>query len=96
MAPTGGRSDGGSTRHLAHREDDDRSVGERIVAAVADREGVDPDALPSLDRSVNPDALAVLFETPSDDGPAPGCVTFSYYGYAVVVRSTGQVLLRRE
>lgn len=97
MATTGTGGTEGTTHHLAHEWDGERSLGERIVDAVAEHgDADDPAALPPLADSVDPAALDALFASTADDEPRPGCVTFSYGGYTVVVQSTGRVLLRRE
>lgn len=85
----------GETRHLAHDWSGETTISETIVAAVADAEDEPRAALPSLDVGINPEALEVLFAT-DEDRLHTGCVTFSYYGYTVVVRSTGQILLRER
>ena len=85
---------GGSTRHLSHQWGDEGSLSETVVAAVADDADEDRESLPPIDRSVNPDALDELFDT-SGSGIG-GCVTFSYYGYTIVVQSTGRILIREN
>lgn len=74
--------------------DGNQSVAETVAEAVAEVAGANPESLPPMERSINPEALDSLFETAGEEAPLGGCVTFSYYGYTVVVRSTGQVLLR--
>ena len=86
----------GTTRHLAHDWRDDTTIEETIVSGIGAFEGEDPDALPPLDRQIDPDALDALFDVNGDRASAAGCVTFSYYGYTVLVRSTGAVLVRRD
>jgi len=86
----------GTTHHLVHDWDGETPVSERIVAAVAEYEGEERGSLPGLRGSINPAALDALFEPDANGVVRAGCVTFSYYGYTVVVQSTGQVLLRRE
>lgn len=85
----------GDTRHLAHDWSGEAPISETIVAAVADAEDESRAALPSLEAGINPEALDDLFDAEGDHLHT-GCVTFSYYGYTVVVRSTGQVLLRER
>lgn len=86
----------GNTHHLSHQWQGDTTVSETIVTAVAEHAGVGHESLPPMGHSINPDALDTLFEAGPESAPAPGCVTFSYYGYTVVVRSTGQILLREN
>lgn len=85
----------GGTHHLAHDWSGETTLSETIVTAVADAEDEPQAGLPPIDASINPDALDALFEADGDRQHS-GCVTFSYYGYTVVVRSTGQVLLRER
>lgn len=66
--------------------DEDATASEAVVAAVAEREGVDPVELPRLFESVDPDALDAIFA----DG-RPGRVSFQYAGYDVTVCGTDQV-----
>jgi hypothetical protein len=86
----------GTTHHLVHEWGGETAVSERIVTAVAGFEGEDPASLPALSESINPAALDAIFEAGSDGTVRPGCVTFSYCGYTVVVQSTGRVLLRAD
>lgn len=88
----GGRRD--TPLQFDRQWDGNQSVAEAVVEAVADVEGANPESLPPMERSINPDALDSLFDTAGDEAQLGGCVTFSYYGYTVAVRSTGQVLLR--
>jgi len=81
-----------------HRVHHDGTAGhplsDEIVDAVASLAGTDPDDLPPLDSRINVAALDGLWDTGDDGQPSDGCLTFSYGGYAVVVRSTGTVFLR--
>ena len=86
----------GTTHHLSHQWDGDRSVSETLVNAVARHANESQESLPPIGESINAAALDNLFETASEGTTAPGCVTFSYYGYTVVVQSTGQILLREN
>lgn len=93
------RSDGGSggaTYHLRHQWDGERALSDRIVSVVAGYEDADSAALPPIGASINPEALDDLFATTQATDATPGCVTFSYYGYTVVVQSTGRILLREN
>jgi hypothetical protein len=85
-----------ATHHLSHQWGDTTPIGKRIVAAIAEYEETTPASLPPLEQHINPDALDGLFETTADDGRRAGCVTFSYYGYTIIVQSTGQVMIRKR
>lgn len=65
----------------------------RIVAAIADRRGVDPLALdPPLGAVVDTDALERLFEDRAGGKPrGPGRVAFDYEELRVTVDSAGGV-----
>jgi len=86
----------GVTHHMRHRWEDETALSDRIVTAVAGYEGTDEASLPPIEDSINPDALENLFVPRPGADPTPGCVTFSYYGYTVVVQSTGRILLRTD
>jgi len=67
------------------------SVTAAVVAAVADRRGVDPTALePPLHDAIDTDALERLFE-PTRRGARAGTVTFAYDGLSITVDSDGTV-----
>jgi hypothetical protein len=82
--------------HCVHHDvDGEEALSDRPVAAVADLADANPSERPSLEARIDVAALDALWET-VDDGPArlsAGCLTFSYGGYVVVVRSTGAVFL---
>lgn len=84
------------THHVYHDWSRERPVGDTIVDAIAEREDVDAEELTPLDRSINPEALQLLFDGVQAHPPTSGSVSFSYEGYVVVVMSTGLVLLRRS
>lgn len=84
------------THHLHHEWTAAEPVSEKVVNAIAEYEGVNADALPPLDDSVNPAALDTLFGSTSDDACKAGCVTFSYFGYTVLVQSTGQIIIKKR
>jgi hypothetical protein len=67
---------------------DDRTPVERILAAVADAEGVSETDLRPLYGAVDPDALAGVLAS----GPRT-TVVFEFEGYEVTVRGTGRVTL---
>lgn len=96
MVTTGERTSEGTTHHLVHQWDDETAIGERISVAIAECEGDDSTAPPPIEGSINPEALDELFDTTDDGDPRPGCVTFSYFGYTVVVHSTGRILIRQK
>jgi hypothetical protein len=66
--------------------DEDATASEAVLAAVADREGVDPTELPRLFDAVDADALDAIFA----DG-RPGRVTFTYAGYEITVSGRDRV-----
>ena len=77
--------------------DSETSLSFEVIAAVAEREGVDPtDIEPptyeALYDVVNPEALDALF-APREDGTPRGTgrVEFTFSGYRIVVSSDGEV-----
>ena len=69
------------------------SASERVIEAVADREGVDPmDLDVPLFESVDPDVLDLVVRS-ADGGTHRSTVrvSFSYYGYEVSVAADGSV-----
>ncbi|SEH10947.1 hypothetical protein SAMN04487967_0125 [Natronorubrum sediminis] len=79
-----------------------RSISFDVIAAVAEREGVDPmDIEPpeyeALYEAINPEALDAIF-TPRTDGTprAAGRVEFPFCGYYVTVTSDGDVDVREQ
>lgn len=83
----------------ADRSDDDelQSLSFEVIAAIAEREGVDPtDIEPpeyeALYDVINPEALDSLFATRENGvGRGSGEVSFPFCGYHVVVTSDGEV-----
>jgi hypothetical protein len=74
------------------------SIPVRIVNAVADATGRDPNALPPLYEAVDPDALAALVgrrPTPARGGDEIE-VSFQFAGCPVAVSSTGGVTVAVE
>lgn len=71
----------------------DTPIAEAVVLAVAEAEGVEPEALDRpLTDVVDPDALAALFATTADGrSRAGGRITFEYCGHQVVVDASGDV-----
>ena len=85
-----------TTHHLHHEWSEKEWASDRIVTAVARYEEKDESDLPPLSDSINPAALDTAFaETDGDSSPA-GCITFSYYGYTVLVQSTGRILVKKS
>lgn len=67
-------------------------VCDAVVSAVAEAEGVEPDALDeSLGDVVDPDALRSLFATTPGGTTRDGTLTFTFCGYTVTVDGTGSV-----
>ncbi|MFC6764686.1 HalOD1 output domain-containing protein [Natrinema soli] len=85
-----------TTHHLRHEWNGDGLISDQIVEEIAEYENEDRDELPPLNKSINPVALDTAFETLDDDTTMAGCITFSYYGYTVLVQSTGQVLIKKS
>ncbi|WP_049937296.1 HalOD1 output domain-containing protein [Haloplanus natans] len=79
--------------HRVHHDGDGR-LSDTLVDAVADLTDTAPADLPPLETRINVPALDALWETDAPGRPTAGCLTFTYGGYVVVVRSTGVVLLR--
>ncbi|SDQ65527.1 HalOD1 output domain-containing protein [Natronobacterium texcoconense] len=77
--------------------DELQSLSFEVIAAVAEREGVDPTEIepPEYDalyEVVNPEALDSLFATRENGIERPtGQVSFPFCGYHVVVTSEGDV-----
>ncbi|WP_408960688.1 HalOD1 output domain-containing protein [Natrinema sp. 74] len=63
---------------------------------MAEYENERPKDLPPLGDSINPKALDTAFESADGSAGKAGCITFSYYGYTVLVQSTGQILIRKS
>lgn len=84
------------THHLHHEWRGEESVSEKVVDAIAEYEGEDTDTLPPLENSINPTALDTVFGSTSDDACKAGCITFSYFGYTVLVQSTGQIIIKKR
>lgn len=67
-----------------------RAASEAVVAAVSDRESVDPAALERpLYEVIDPEGLDRLISKGSNETPIH--ITFRYYGYYVTVSSAGDV-----
>jgi len=84
-------TDRGEIHHIHH---DGGSLSDTLVDAVADLTDTAPADLPPLETRINVAALDALWETDAPDRPSAGCLTFTYGGYVVVVRSIGTVFLR--
>lgn len=85
-----------TTQHLHHEWSEEGWVSDRIVETVAEAEDEEPSDLPSLSNSINPAALDTAFAETDDESSMAGCITFSYYGYTVLVQSTGQILIKKS
>ncbi|ELY62924.1 HalOD1 output domain-containing protein [Natrinema versiforme] len=85
-----------TTYHLRHEWKGTELISDQIVEEIAEHENADPEELPSLSKRISPTALNTAFEAPDDDATMAGCITFSYYGYTVLVQSTGQVLIKKS
>lgn len=84
------------THHLHHDWAGEKWVSDRIVRTIAEYEDESPDDLPPLSDSINPNALDRAFESADGTVGKAGCITFSYYGYTVLVQSTGQILIKKN
>jgi phosphoribosyl 1,2-cyclic phosphodiesterase len=78
--------------HVHH--DGDGPLSDEIVGAVARLTDTAPSDLPPLETRINVAALDALWDTDAPERSSAGCLTFTYGGYVVVVRSTGTVFLR--
>lgn len=85
-----------ATHHLNHEWNGGDWISDQIVEAIAEYENEDTRDLPPLSKSINPTALDTAFESLDADSSMAGCITFSYYGYTVLVQSTGKVLLKKS
>jgi hypothetical protein len=80
--------------HVHHDADGDERLSVTLVDAVAALTDTDSGDLPPLESRINVTALDGLWDTEGSGSPSAGCLTFTYGGYVVVVRSTGTVFLR--
>jgi hypothetical protein len=85
-------TDRAEIHHVHH--DGDGPLSDTLVDAVADLTDTAPPDLPPLETRINVAALDALWDTDAPERPSAGCLTFTYGGYVVVVRSTGAVFLR--
>lgn len=75
--------------------DDDQSLSEGVVAAVAAASDTDPAAMDPLAGFIDPDALNALFADHYDGTPrAAGIVRFSFFDHEVVVDSNGYISIQ--
>jgi hypothetical protein len=88
--------DSGEIHRSPKQSDDNQTISEAVISAVAEYAGVTEQSLPPVDQSINPNGLNVLFDSEQKERSLGGCVTFSYYGHTVVVQSTGQILIREN
>ncbi|SEP12043.1 hypothetical protein SAMN04487948_11511 [Halogranum amylolyticum] len=84
-----------TTHHLYHDWAGDESVGDQVIEAVAKYESTSRDDLPLLKKFVNPTALDTIFDSSDEEACSAGCITFSYYGYTILIQSTGQILIKK-
>lgn len=72
---------------------DDDSLVESVLRTVAVHADKQPEELPPLNDTVDPDALATVFGRRPDGTPrlGAGWVEFDYAGYRVTVTSDGDV-----
>lgn len=75
-----------------HDPDEETDVTTSVVASVAAVAGVEPMALPPLQRSLDTDALEAIVGSGRD--PAGVTVRFTYAGYHVTVEGDGSVGIR--
>ncbi|WP_076610192.1 HalOD1 output domain-containing protein [Natronorubrum thiooxidans] len=85
-----------TTHHLHHDWAEKELASNQIVQAIAEYENEESQNLPPLRDSINPKALDTAFESDGRPVSKAGCITFSYYGYTVLVQSTGQILIKKN
>lgn len=73
-----------------HDEQTGSSIATSVVVSVAAIVGVEPTALPPLQRSIDTDALEAVFAS-GREGPDDVTVRFSYAGCDVSVESDGSI-----
>ena len=85
------------THHTRYDESGDESLTYAIVEAVAAVKGVESTDLPPLHTVVDPDALERLVSSlgRSIDGEGAGRAEFTLDGCRVVVRTSGEITVRR-
>lgn len=71
--------------------DDDASVSEALVGAVADAEGVGPTEIPPLYETVDLDVLSRLLEHPDGAGDSDALFSFTLDTWNVFVRADGRI-----
>jgi mevalonate kinase len=89
------RSPAGEKHTTQHRWDDQESVTNTIVSAVAAVSNEEPTATEPLYEAIDPDALKRLLES-LHDSESDGTVQFVYSGYTVTVASDGYVCVQRR
>ncbi|MEF8785032.1 MAG: HalOD1 output domain-containing protein [Haloarculaceae archaeon] len=76
---------------MAQSQTEQRPVA-RLLAALAEAEGVDPAAMdPPLADVIDPEALAALLDHTPETDDVPLEVRFTYRGHDVVVRRNGDI-----
>jgi hypothetical protein len=69
--------------------DESDDIGMTIIETVARVKGVDPVALPPLQKHIDVDSLSALFDAGSDDTDHTCYVRFEYAGYDIAVHAGG-------
>jgi len=76
-----------------YRVPDTGSISETVVRAVASATDQEPEDLPLLYESIDPDALNQLLDGAVPDSPGGLCISFQYAGHYVAAER-GRVLVR--
>ncbi|MFC7142346.1 HalOD1 output domain-containing protein [Halosimplex aquaticum] len=83
--------DRGTDVVIEARPSRDEEFGTIVLTAIADELGTDPESLPPLRDSIDPDILNGLRDA---GGSSVKTLSFEYLGYEVVVTSDGLIQLR--
>ena len=75
---------------LTYHVDEDETISESVVHALAAATDTPAQSLQPLYDSVNPDALDLIFE-----GDRTGCIVFSHAGHRITVRGSGKIAVER-
>lgn len=78
------------SRRSTARIEDSGFPASAVVAAVAERDGVETTDLPPLYGAIGPDILEILHDAEADSDQR---VTFDYAGYRITVSSDGSIVL---
>ena len=68
---------------------DDENLGEAILQTLAEKEDTTLEALPSLYKSIDPDALDTIF----NDRDGRWIIQFEHAGYWITVKTGGEIEL---